>query len=237
MILFVPAVLFFPLDEKDTPEEAKINSYQISESIVQESALNNNISETTRTRVKTTRLLTNTLEKHVPCFRSHTRYVSFRSRFDRVRSQRARRDVVSFFLRVLMSLLPSGPLGTMSLGKENGREMMMRDAFGRVRLEDHVARPKKKAARAGGSVRRTRAAWNRTARGPKSGQAKEDTRDCDDRAWFKIAISPRISRIASSRISIRAGASRTLWTTFERRENKKSLTRTFLFFFNANDRL
>ena len=118
----------------------------------------------------------------------------------------------------------------MSLGKENGREKMMRDAFGRVRLEDHVARPKKKAARAGGSVRRTRAAWNRPARGPKSGQAKEDTRDCDDRAWFKIAISSRISRIASSRISIRARASRTLWTTFERREDKKSLTQTFLSF-------
>jgi len=138
-----------------------------------------------------------------------------------------------------MSLFPSSSVwdDDVSLGKDNGREMMMRDAFGRVRLEDHVARPKKKAARAGGSVRRTRAAWNRTARGPKSGQAKEDTRDCDDRAWFKIAISPRISRIASSRISIRARASRTLWTTFERREDKKSLTRTFLFFFNANDRL
>tara|TARA_X000000368_G_scaffold322075_1_gene259252 strand:- start:447 stop:863 length:417 start_codon:yes stop_codon:yes gene_type:complete len=138
-----------------------------------------------------------------------------------------------------MSLFPSSSVwdDDVSLGKDNGREMMMRDAFGRVRLEDHVARPKKKAARAGGSVRRTRAAWNRTARGPKSGQAKEDTRDCDDRAWFKIAISSRISRIASSRISIRARASRTLWTTFERREDKKSLTRTFLFFFNANDRL
>ena len=158
--------------------------------------------------------------------------VSFRSRAVAKRAMS-----YPFFLRVLICRR-CHLWDEMSLGKDNnGREMMMRDAFGRVRLEDHVARPKKKAARAGGSVRRTRAAWNRTARGPKSGQAKEDTRDCDDRAWFKIAISSRISRIASSRISIRAGASRTLWTTFERREDKKSLTRTFLFFFNANDRL
>ena len=57
-----------------------------------------------------------------------------------------------------MSLFPSSSSvwdDDVSLGKENGREMMMRDAFGRVRLEDHVARPKKKRA---GSVRWTRAA-------------------------------------------------------------------------------
>ena len=78
-------------------------------------------------------------------------------------------------------------------------------------------------------MRRTRAAWNRTARGPKSGQAKEDTRDAMI-AWFKIALvfSP-VYRI-SSRISIRARASRTLWTTFERDEDAKSLTQTFLSF-------
>ena len=131
-----------------------------------------------------------------------------------------------------MSLFPSSSVwdDDVSLGKDNGREMMMRDAFGRVRLEDHVARPKKKAARAGGSVRRTRAAWNRTARGPKSGQAKEDTRDCDDRAWFKIAISSRISRIASSRISIRARASRTLWTTFNGARTKNHSREPFFSF-------
>ena len=155
--------------------------------------------------------------------------VSFRSRAVAKRAMS-----YPFFLRVLICRR-CHLWDEMSLGKDNNGREMMRDAFGRrVRLEDHVARPKKKRA---GSVRRTRAAWNRTARGPKSGQAKEDTRDCDDRAWFKIAISSRISRIASSRISIRARASRTLWTTFERREDKKSLTRTFLFFFNANDRL
>ncbi len=47
-----------------------------------------------------------------------------------------------------MSLFPSSSSvwdDDVSLGKDNGREMMMRDAFGRVRLEDHVARPKKKS--------------------------------------------------------------------------------------------
>ena len=98
--------------------------------------------------------------------------VSFRSRAVAKRAMS-----YPFFLRVLICRR-CHLWDEMSLGKDNNGREMMRDAFGRrVRLEDHVvARPKKKAARAGGSVRRTRAAWNRTARGPKSGQAKEDTR-------------------------------------------------------------
>lgn len=160
--------------------------------------------------------------------------VSFRSRAVAKRAMS-----YPFFLRVLICRR-CHLWDEMSLGKDNnGREMMMRDAFGRVRLEGHVvARPKKKS----GARRRIGEA---DPRGLESHRARPEVwasegryaQDCDDRAWFKIAISSRISRIASSRISIRAGASRTLWTTFERREDKKSLTRTFLFFFNANDRL
>ena len=78
----------------------------------------------------------------------------------------------------------------MSLGKDNnGREMMMRDAFGRVRLEGHVvARPKKKS----GARRRIGEA---DPRGLESHRARPEVwasegryaQDCDDRAWFKIA--------------------------------------------------
>ena len=77
-----------------------------------------------------------------------------------------------------MSLLCHRPLlcGTMSLGKENGREMM-RDAFGRVRLEDHVARLKKKARRIG---------------------------EADPRGAGRARIAPREARSLAKRRKIRA---------------------------------
>ena len=87
--LFLPAVSFFPLDvPRHSKEEGENNISNLGIQIVRESALNNN--NNISKRLARGRLLTNTLEKHVPCFRSHTRYVSFRSRFGRVRSQRAR---------------------------------------------------------------------------------------------------------------------------------------------------
>jgi len=91
--LFLPpaVVSFFPLDvPRHSKEEGENNISNLGIQIVRESALNNNNNNNISKRLARGRLLTNTLEKHVPCFRSHTRYVSFRSRFGRVRSQRAR---------------------------------------------------------------------------------------------------------------------------------------------------
>lgn len=130
--------------------------------------------------------------------------------------------------------------GGCSLGKEGnnlmvpGREMKL---LVDVRQDQRSLDRKKRGAKAG-SMRRTtrfsesRARENRGDFWPEVWPSEGRYARCDDRVmWFKIALvlcSP-VYRI-SSRISIRARASRTLWTTFERREDAKSLTQTFLSF-------